>query len=53
MATFFGIVLLGAIVTGMAYLVAVGVGRTSIPAWRRDEEYRERPVDRYVTVSLD
>jgi hypothetical protein len=52
MAAIIGIVLLGAVVSGMAYLVVASVNRRSAPAWKRDAAYKERPVDQYVTVSM-
>ncbi len=52
MAAILGILLLAAIITGMAYLVTGRASRRQAPAWKRDEAYKERPVDQYVTVSM-
>ena len=52
MAAILGVLLLGAIITGMAYLMTSRASRVQASAWKRDEAYKERPVDQYVTVSL-
>lgn len=52
MAAILGILLLVAITTGMAYLVTGRAGRRKAASWKRDEAYKERPVDQYVTVSM-
>lgn len=51
MAAIIGIALLGAVITSVMYVFALGIGRTPLPAWERDEAYKARPVDRYISVS--